>query len=58
MQMRVNQVEGYLPRKLYRDNEAPQFRERELGAIKEAELRIDLCLHFVILPLKTESKCE
>lgn len=41
MQMQINQIDGYSPRKLYWENEAPQFRERELAAIKEADLHID-----------------
>ena len=41
MQMHINQVESYASRKLYWENEAPQFIEREMDAIKEGKWRID-----------------
>ena len=40
-QMRILADSGRAPRKLYWENEAPQFDEREMDAIREAGLRID-----------------
>ena len=40
-QMRILADSGRQPRKLYWENETPQFDEREMNAIKEAGLRID-----------------
>lgn len=40
-QMRILADSGRAPRKLYWENETPQFDEREMNAIKEAGLRID-----------------
>lgn len=44
-QMQINEIKGCSSRKLYWDNEAPQFSEQQMEAIKEQGLRIDTVVH-------------